>query len=146
MFKNAQVGDRVYDYYLQEWGTIKEITPSSEYPILVTFDDNTEDNYTYEGKRYSYVASTLFWDVPKPIVPPKKPLPKLEIDTKVLVWSKDNPFTISPTKYKRHFSHFDEDGNMWCFMGGSTSWSKDNTINHKDDNTTVCWKYWEVVD
>jgi len=34
---------------------------------------------------------------------------------------------------------------MCCFIGGDTSWSKDNTINHKDNKTTF-WKYWGVVD
>ena len=130
MFKDAQVGDKVYDYYLQEWGTIKEITSSSEYPILVTFDDNTGDNYTYEGKRYSYVASTLFWDKPDPIIPPKKPLPSLEIDTKVLVWdSKGEP------KRRRYFSNFNENGKIRCFALGNTSWTT-------EDVTT--WKYWEL--
>ena len=132
MFKNAQVGDRVYDYYLQEWGTIKEITPSSEFPILVTFDDNIEDNYTYEGKRYSYVASTLFWDVPKPIVPPKKPLPKLEKDTKVLVWMSNTGI-----KYKRYFSHFTDNNKIACFKYGGTSWNKNDTLE---------WDNWEIVE
>ena len=145
MFRDAKIGDRVFDYTLQKWGTIVDFHPKAYFAILVEFGETEGlESYTIEGKNKIDSAQTLFWDKPL-VIAPSKPLPDLKVDTKVLVWNEDNPFTTSPTKYKRYFSHFDEDGNMRCFMGGSTSWSKDNTINHKEDNTTV-WKHWEVVD
>jgi len=134
MFKNAKVGDRVYDYFFQEWGTIKEINTKSVYPILVIFNDNVEEDYKYEGKRYDYVAQTLFWDVPKPIIPPKKPLPKLEVDTKILVWEYNEK-----AKQKRYFSHFNNDGKICCFISGKTSW----TVENGREDTTK-WEHWKL--
>ena len=50
MFKNAKVGDRVYDV-LKGWTTITSIVKDSDYPIRVTNDDNTWVIFTLEGKR-----------------------------------------------------------------------------------------------
>lgn len=63
-----------------------------------------------------------------------KPLPDLNLDTKVLVWMDDD----SNNKHRRHFSHFDEDGNIYCFNGGVTSWT-DKGID------TFSWDNYEVV-
>ena len=59
-----------------------------------------------------------------------KPLPKLEVDTKVLVWDSLDRVL------KRYFSHFDEYGNINVFANGTTSWNY---------NITVPYSYWELA-
>ena len=145
MFKDAKVGDRVFDYTLQEWGSIINFSYSSIYPIkvkisngvkntiLVSFKNNKVRSYTTQGTRDNTDRfPTLFWDEVKPITPPEKPLPKLKIDTPVLVWSSNANY-----KYKRYFSHFDSKGNMHCFKSGTTSWST--------CGETTEWKHWELT-
>jgi hypothetical protein len=63
-----------------------------------------------------------------------KPVLKMAIDTKVLVWDfhKD-------TKTKHYFSHFDSDGNISCFNDGATSWTAVNSA-------TSTWRYWELYE
>ena len=65
MFSNAKVGDRVYDYEKDCWGTIVDITYNHDYPIGVKFDDETFESryYTIEGKSVrKYVNPVLFWN------------------------------------------------------------------------------------
>lgn len=133
MFENAKVGDRVWSIQ-QGWGTIVNTTFTELYPILVNFGYKTSMSYTNEGKvRYNDISPSLFWNEFKvPEEAYKKPLPKLEVDTKVLVWDSEG----GPKK-RRYFSHFDSNGKIRCFMNGATSWS----ANH--DSCTV-WKNWEL--
>lgn len=71
MFKNAKVGDKVYDI-LKGWTTITSIVKDSDYPIRVTNDDNTWVIFTLEGKRNKEDANpTLFWDEIKFEIPEK---------------------------------------------------------------------------
>jgi len=136
MFSNAKVGDMVFDYTSQEWGQIDAIGhEDQEYPINVSFDKHWAKAYTTNGS-YSLgdVVPVLFWDEVKPIIPPNKPLPKLEVDTRVLVWYSDD----KEDKLKRHFSHFDSNGNINCFELGTTSWSS-------NWNTTA-WANWELAE
>ena len=133
MFKDAKVGDRVFDYTLQEWGEIVSITNLRPYTILVKFEYGTMGSYTVQGIKNSIdKLPTLFWDEINPIIPPEKPLPDLDVDTPVLVW-RDNGLY----KYKRYFSHFDYNGNIYCFEWGATSWSA--------DGKPTPWKYWELA-
>ena len=147
MFKNAKVGDRVFDYALQEWGNVINFSYSSIYPakiefsnyvkntILVSFKNNKVRSYTTQGTRNNTdKLPTLFWDEVKPITSPKKPLPKLEIDTRVLVWDNGG----KDDKLNRYFSHFSPNGNMHCFFKGCTSWSS--------NGKTVPWTNWELVE
>ena len=133
MFKNAQVGDRVFDYLIQEWGEIISTTNLRPYTVLVKFEYGTMGSYTIQGTKDAEELPVLFWDEVKPIIPPEKPLPKLKIDTPVLVWSSNADY-----KYKRYFSHFGSKGNMHCFKSGTTSWSA--------DGRTTEWKYWELAE
>ena len=125
-FETAQVGDKVY-HYRYGWSTITNIKKESDYPIIIDYDFS----FTYEGfADKSDSNPSIFWDEVK-IVPPSKPLPKLEVDTKVLVWDNSNCI-----KRKGHFSHFDEKGKMHVFASGTTSWS------HKE---IVPYNYWKIV-
>ena len=132
MFKDAQVGDRVFNYLIQEWGEIISITNLRPYTVLVKFEYGTMGSYTIQGAKDAEALPVLFWDEVNPIIPPEKPLPKLEIDTPVLVWSSNTNH-----KYKRYFSHFDSKGNIHCFKNGTTSWSA--------DGRTTEWKHWELA-
>ena len=134
MFKNAQIGDRVFDYTLQEWGEIVSITNLRPYTVLVRFEYGTMGSYTIQGIKNSIdKLPTLFWDEVKPIIPPEKPLPDLDVDTPVLVWGSNTDY-----KYKRYFSHFDLKGSIHCFKSGTTSWSA--------DGRTTEWKHWELAE
>ena len=134
MFKSAKIGDRVFDYLLQEWGAVSFIKDAGhKYPIRVQFAEIKKE-YTSGGKDLcSYKLQTLFWDEVKPITPPDKPLPKLEVDTPVFVWDSDGK-----TKRKRHFSHFDSNGSINCFGFGNTSRSS--------KGETALWDKWELAD
>lgn len=124
-FETAEVGDRVW-CLLYGWQTIVSTNFNINYPIATN-----KGTYTYEGKvGLSSQNRTLFWDEIV-ITPPSKPAPKLEVDTKVLVWDNSNCI-----KRKGHFSHFDEKGKMHVFAGGTTSWS------HKE---IIPYNYWELA-
>ena len=135
MFRNAKIGNRVYDYLYQSWGTIIETSSeSSTYPLLVSFGKSRNKSYTLSGMDYSgNNVPVLFWDEVKPIIPPSKPFPDLEVDTHVLVWVDDNS-----EKFKRHFSHFEPDGTIFCFTKGNSEWSS--------DGSTVMWENWELAE
>jgi len=138
MFKNAQIGDRVWDLRY-ECGTITFIDPSKTYPIKVIFDFRlTNKNYTFDGRSsLDFISPTLFWNKFK--IPPEafiKPQPKLEKDTKVLVWNEKGCFNES-RKHKRYFSYFDKDGRICCYEQGCTSWSA---------TTTQTWDNWELYE
>ena len=119
-FEDAKVGDRVFDYKYG-WSTITNIKKESDYPIIIDYDFS----FTYEGfADKSDHNRTLFWDEVV-ITPPAKPLPKLEVDTKVLVWDADDY-----PKQKRYFSHFDSNSNIYVFVLGGTSWTSSQTAKY----------------
>ena len=92
VFKNAKVGDKVWDFVMG-WGKIVSIKKNKSYPIKVKFN-NTCDTYTLDGKLdKSSKNPSLFWnefEIPEEAC--KKPLPDLEIDTKILV--RDEEYVI----------------------------------------------------
>ena len=134
MFSNAKIGDMVFDYTLQKWGQINAIGYDQAWPINVSFDEYGTKNYIIDGRdSLDAVVPVLFWDEVKPITPPSKPLPKLEVDTPVLVWDSENN-----DKQKRYFSHFDLNGNINCFACGATNWSR--------NGDTIAWANWELAE
>ena len=128
-FETASIGDEVWCVSLG-WGAITDIIQTDDYPIVVRFDTRKLDTFTMEGRLYKDdLNPTLFWSEVR-IVVPTKPRPKLNKDDCVEVW---NTLTIDPTiTYKRHFSHF-ENGQIFCFDNGGTSWTS---------NQTVSWDRW----
>ena len=128
-FENAKVDDRVFDIK-HGLGLISKVFPKNMRPITVQFS-KYDRSYMFNGK-YSETDrnQVLFWDEVNITAPPK-PAPKLEVDTKVLVWDNSNCI-----KRKGHFSHFDEKGKMHVFAGGTTSWS------HKE---IIPYNYWELA-
>ena len=134
MFTNAEVGDKVWDMKYKH-GVIISTNCTKETPLWVKFDSGDDKHYTIDGllvynSWYSNNIQTLFWQefkIPKEAF--VKPMPQLEVDTKVLVWDMDK------YKFKRYFSHFDEFGRIWVFDLGSTSWS---------GKKTSPWTNWEL--
>ena len=120
-FETAKVGDKVWCLYYNKWLTITNIRKEDAYPI------KTEINsYTLEGRLNTESIRTLFWDEVI-ITPPEKPLPKLEVDTKVLVWDSE-----SHIKHKRYFSHFDSNSTIHVFNNGTTSWTNTQTVEYRN--------------
>lgn len=128
-FETASIGDEVWCVSLG-WGVITNVYHHTYYPIKVEFGPGRLRTFTVEGLHYSDdLHPTLFWNEVK-IEAPTKPLPKLNKDDCVEVW---NINTNDPTiTYKRHFSHF-EDGSVFCFIDGGTSWTKTQTNG---------WNHW----
>ena len=129
MFSNAKVGDKVWHHNRQKWSTILRIYKNHTYCIEI------EEGLTFTAQGLSYSENkmpSIFlnkWEVPKEAF--VKPLPQLDVDTKVIVWDDVNK------KKKRHFSHF-EDNKIKCFRLGQTSFSNDYK------GTTVSWDNWEL--
>lgn len=72
MFRNAKVGDRVWDI-LKGWGTITSISEDNDYPIRVTSDEHIWTIFTLDGKRTKEdINPSLFWDKIK-FEAPEKP-------------------------------------------------------------------------
>lgn len=136
MFKNAKVGNRVWSL-TNGWGTVISAYDSSScFPIHVQFDgdDGDSDSYMACGKLYEDdLNPTLFWDEIKLDIP-KKPLFKLEVDAKVLVWDKDGE-----EKHKRHFHSFSPNGEIVTWNEGRTSFTS------KSHETTQ-WLKWGVYE
>ena len=125
-FETAKVGDRVWRLDYGKGVTIDNVVKADIYPIKIRTDHFTMDGTQQGGGDWR----VLFWDEINITAPPK-PLPKLEVDTKVLVWDNSNCI-----QRKGHFSHFDEKGKMHVFAGGTTSWS------HKE---IIPYNYWELA-
>lgn len=134
MFKNAKVGDKVFDLLLQQWGNIVSIDKDYVYPLKVVFNNSSTSSttvlYTLEG--YGYIKHKV------PILSYTKidlnellenQLPNLEVNAEVIVWDDNGK------RHTRHFSHFDEKGHINCFINGETSWTETRTIS---------WDYWDV--
>lgn len=138
-FNGIKVGDRIWNVS-NGWAIVEEISniKDDKHPIkvcvLVIQPDGSsvefKDSVTMEGKSYyKYQNQNWFWDEVK-IVPPPKPLPKLERDTRLLVWDKDRG-----EKRHRYFSHLGESGKVYCYIGGRASWT---------ESVTIPWEHWEL--
>jgi len=136
-FSNAKVGDTVWDFI---YGYGEVVIICDEMYIGVKFKNILIImTYSIYGILEGCRTQTLFWNEFKA---PKeafiKQPPKLEIDTKVLVWDSN-----SVLKHKRYFSHFDENGKCCTFVNGSTSWS---SIYKKIDTEVWAWDNYELVE
>ena len=131
MFSNAKVGNKVWGFSYG-WGVITSINPSSSYPIEVTYPQGYDETYTYEGKGYvKDTYPTLLWDEVKFDIPPK-PMPKLEVDTKLTVWADIYE------RYPRYFHSFTKDGKVRTWTEGRSSFSA-----RSEDDYTI-WPNWEL--
>lgn len=116
MFKNAKVGDRVWDY-LYGWGTIKKTDFDIDYPILVKYDNkDNHDSFTYEGfENLIHKRPTLFWDEIK-FEAPEKPFNLKEflrenLEPKEFEYEKNNYYLVwgsSEEEFDYSYSSFHE--------------------------------------
>lgn len=136
MFRRAKVGDRVWSY-LDGWGTIIDTSFGQEgysFPIRVQYSDSDTECYTTCGKLYNRnINPTLFWDEIKFDIP-DKPLPELEVDTKVLVWNNGE------SKYRGHFYSFTEDGRIRAWSNSTSSFTANS------DDCYTLWPNWELYE
>ena len=73
-FLVAKIGDRVYNYVRDEYGTVVANYVERPFGLMVNFDDGNEGRFTHDGKDSLYdVNPVLFWDKPQ-IIAPSKPL------------------------------------------------------------------------
>lgn len=97
MFRNAKVGDRVWDF-IEHWGTIIRIHDKSDFPLIIKFDNKEERIYKFNGQAYGEnMTIRLFWNEIKFKIP-EKPL-NLEAELKKLEktnfqYGKNNHFLI----------------------------------------------------
>jgi len=132
-FETAKIGDRVWSVEYG-WGVIQSVLHAYVNLIQVKFAGDFCIAFSLSGSQLPWCETqTLFWDEVV-IKVPVKPLPELEIDTKVLVWNDPSE------KHRRHFSHFSNDGRVHTFDAGSTSFSK----LHR--NSVTGWDYWELAE
>lgn len=124
-----KVGDKVFDS-IYGWSEVVKLYNGEPYIIATNIGI-----YTNDGKLHSAnIFPRLFWnefEIPKEAF--IKPLPKLEVDTKVLVWNEDGDVI-----QRRHFSHFNSNGKICCFIEGTTSFTS------KAFNS--CWDNWELYE
>lgn len=132
-FTDAKVGDRVWSL-TEGWGAIsKRFPPYTHYRLEVEFENSGHRTYTLCGRYHtSDLNPTLFWDE----VQFDAPLPQLEVDAKVIVWD------TGGRKYKRHFSHFDEEGRLFAFSLGQTSFTSESN----PEIWVTAWDNWEVIE
>ena len=133
MFKDAKVGDKVWDVR-RGWGEITNTKYIHDYPIEVIFPDSEYVTYSIEGKELlDDINPSIYWDELR-IIPPKKPLPDLPVDTKVLVWDEGGN-----SKIRAHFHSFSEDGRIVTYSNGSSSFTGDSRVK-------CLWRNWELYE
>lgn len=127
-FENAQIGDKVW-CMAEGWGVVDDIDEYAHFPLHVSFPNDGYEMYTLDGiYDNNHKVQTLFWDEVV-FKAPTKPLPALDVDTEVLVWMHPSE------KHRRHFSHFNSQRKIHCFVNGRTSWTTKQTSD---------WLYWEL--
>ena len=134
-FADAKVGDRVWSL-TDGWGVVIRLAPRYKYSLLVRFENGADRSYTLWGRyQVSDHSPTLFWDEVKLEIP-EKPLPQLEVDAKVIVWDQEGK------KYRRHFSHFDDEGRIFTFNYGHTSFTSESS----PEVWVTAWENWELAE
>ena len=84
MFRNAKMGDKVWDF-VEEWGKIIKLGADADYPLEVKFNNGAFNSYTWDGKdRIADNRARLFWNEIKYEIPEKpfdleNELKKLEV-------------------------------------------------------------------
>lgn len=131
MFRDVKISERLYSFEYG-WGVVISIN-KGKFPLQLQFDHSIVSfAYTFDGKGTRMAKNqTLFWDEVKFDIP-KKPMPDIDIDTRVLVWDEGDE-----GKKRMHFKGFTETGRVKCFSGGNTSWTS-------WDDEGVEWDYWEL--
>ena len=129
MFNDVELGARVWSVIFG-WGTVTNKGDSRVYNVEVEFDNGRVVYHAADGTFDHNQLQTLFWGEIKFEIP-DKPLPKLEVDAKLIVWNDEH------LKYSAHFSHY-HNGHVVAFSAGRTKFTASGNVTH--------WSNWEVVD
>ena len=102
MFRNAKIGDKVWDFVYGE-GTVTGINECEQYPLTVTFKDGSSATFSYEGKYNLDYNQSLFWDRFE-FTPPIKPFDLVDYLKKNLIKKEfkqgdDNSYLCYDHKY-----------------------------------------------
>ena len=124
-FSVAKIGDRVYNYVIDEYGTVVANYEDCPFGLVVNFEDGSEGRFTYDGKDSLYdVNPILFWDKPQIIAPPKpldlksflkEQLVPVEFDSScenycLMYNNLYNKFTVNVSQYEEYatvYFHYD---------------------------------------
>lgn len=132
-FETAKIGDKVW-CITSGWGEIHDTGWSDRYPISVEFPDGEFRSYTLGGLYTEYdKTQSLFWGEVV-IEAPAKPLPELDVDTKVLVWNNSRAHASNA-----HFCCF-ENGKIYTYDNGRTSFTRLLGDGLKG------WNHWELAE
>ena len=84
MFRNAKIGDKVWDFVYGE-GIVTGINECEQYPLTVTFKDGVHEVlFSYDGKFNLNCNQSLFWDRFE-FTPPIKPFDLVDYLNKNLI-------------------------------------------------------------
>lgn len=105
MFRNAKIGDKVWDFVYGE-GVITEINDCEQYPLTVTFKDGSSATFSYDGKYILKCNQTLFWDRFE-FTPPIKPFYLVDYLNKNLI---KKEFKQGDDNF---YLYYDHEHNVW---------------------------------
>lgn len=105
MFRNAKIGDKVWDFVYGE-GVITEISECEQYPLIVTFKDGGQATFSYEGKYILKCNQSLFWDRFE-FTPPSKPFDLVDYLNKNLI---KKEFKQGDYNF---YLYYDHEHNVW---------------------------------
>lgn len=128
MFRDAQVGNRVWDYERNCWGTIISISKECHYPLKVKLDNKYSEElyYTIDGKSSTRnVNPSLFWNVIKFDIP-KKPF-NLENELKQL---EIKDFIVEEFNYNLYWNN--KDKKIECNYG---YWTENPSVIYFTENS-----------
>ncbi|MEK6879842.1 MAG: hypothetical protein AABY22_09560 [Nanoarchaeota archaeon] len=128
-----KLNDRVFDFRYG-WGTISCIFDNNltNYILKVTFDNVNYMTYTWDGRNTPHSPQYLSltpYDLVSGGFSQRKSQPVIEKDTLIYVRELGEEWTM------RFFSHFDKEGNLFCYNNQNTS---------KSETMTSSWKTWSL--
>lgn len=143
MFSKCQVGDSVWSC-IKGWGVITKLYTEWDDMKCMTVDytyHHWKDDYKVRngrpkndfGDKETVYHNPLKLPRDEYVPPVKKDIP---VDSKMIV---KKMWIDSEREYKRHFSHYDDNDGVFCFMGGCTSFSTGTSILEH-------YEIWELVE
>lgn len=135
MFRNAEIGDKIWSFKYNKYVIISDIVPNDEYPIVVHLDDNGihAEYITYDGKFDITDANpSYFWksfDIPK-----EATTQSIKQNSLVKVWDGTSP---TPAIHRYATGTFNSNGLIEVYTCGADSITTDG-------DTTV-YENFEVI-
>ena len=74
--EGVRLGDRVYNYLMDEWGVVSKALMDKIYPLIVKFNNGVTESYTEDGRRSCDKTPVLFFDKPQFEYPERKWIPQ----------------------------------------------------------------------